>query len=345
MSTNPRPLPSSAGDAPPAARPSRRRLVSIIAPVYNEEALIEEFLTRVVKAIADLKDQYDFEIVLVDDGSRDRSLAIMKRFSRFEKRLRVLELRRNYGQTPALQAGLDVARGDIFITMDADLQHFPEEIPQFLARLEEGYDCVCGWRHQRQEGPIRRWPSQVANYCLRRISGLPLHDFGTTFRSYRAEIARNLRLFGEFHRFVPVLCHIEGGKIAELPIQNIERPKGKSNYGLGRTFGVFFDLFLLHFLVRYQDRPMRAFGKVSAVCFGAGSFILSVLLLFSYLLGYATFRQHLGWFNLGVSLILTSIQVLLTGILAELLIRVHYSQGDRRVYQLRQEWNSEKLGL
>src|SRR5438132_808109 len=316
MSTNPRALPSNAGELSPLARASRRRLVSVIAPVYNEEAIIEEFLTRVVKAIAELKDRYDFEIVLVDDGSRDRSLAIMKRFSRFDKRLRVLELRRNYGQTPALQAGLDVARGDIFITMDADLQHFPEEIPQFLAKLEEGYDCVCGWRHQRQEGALRRWPSKAANYCLRRISRLSLHDFGTTYRSYRAEIARNLRLFGDFHRFVPVLCHLEGGKIAELPIKNIERPKGKSNYGLGRTFGVFFDLFLLHFLVRYQDRPMRAFGKVAATCFGFGSLILSVLLVCSYLLGYATFREHSGWFNLGVTLILASIQVLLTGILA-----------------------------
>jgi glycosyltransferase involved in cell wall biosynthesis len=345
MSTNPRPLPNNVGDRPSASRALGRRLVSIIAPVYNEEAIIEEFLTRVVAAIASLKDHYDFEIVLVDDGSRDRSLAIMKRFSRFDKRVRVLELRRNYGQTPALQAGLDVARGDIFITMDADLQHFPEEIPQFLAKLQEGYDCVCGWRHQRQEGAIRRWPSKAANYCLRRISRLPLHDFGTTYRSYRAEIARNLRLFGEFHRFVPVLCHLEGGKIAELPIQNIERPKGKSNYGLGRTIGVFFDFFLLYFLVRYLDRPLRAFGKVAATCFGTGSFILAVLVACSYLLGYATFRQHLGWFNLGVSLILTSVQVMLAGILAELLIRVHYSQGDRRVYQLRHEWNSENLDL
>jgi len=313
--------------------------------VYNEEPVIEEFLTRVIAAIASLKERYDFEIVLVDDGSRDASLAIMKRFSRFDKRLRVVEMRRNFGQTPALQAGLDAAKGDIFITMDSDLQHFPEEIPQFLAKLEEGYDCVCGWRFDRQEGALRRWPSRAANYLLRRISGLPLHDFGTTYRSYRVEIARNLRLFGDFHRFVPVLCHLEGGQIAELPIKNIERPRGTSNYGLGRTFGVFFDLFLLYFLVRYQDRPLRAFGKIALGCFAAGSGILATLVAAAYLLGYPTFREHSGWFLLGVMLILTSIQVMLAGILAELLIRVHFSQGERRVYHTRREWNSENLDL
>jgi glycosyltransferase involved in cell wall biosynthesis len=345
MSTAPRPLPNVPGGPPPAAAASRRPLVSIIAPVYNEEAVIEEFLSRVVGAIAGLKERYDFEILLVDDGSRDRSLAVMKRFSRFDRRVRVLELRRNYGQTPALQAGLDAARGDIFITMDSDLQHFPEEIPHFLDRLEAGYDCVCGWRHQRQEGVVRRWPSRVANYFLRRISGLDIHDFGTTYRSYRADIARNLRLFGEFHRFVPVLCHLEGGKIGEIPIRNIERPRGKSNYGLGRTLGVFFDLFLLHFLVRYLDRPLRAFGKVALACFAGGSTILAVLVACAYLLGYATFREHSGWFILGVMLILTSVQVLLAGILAELLIRVHFALGDRRVYHLRHEWNADNVGL
>jgi glycosyltransferase involved in cell wall biosynthesis len=345
MSTSFQAIPGGPGGKPPSAVASRRPLVSIIAPVYNEESVIEEFITRVIAAIGGLKDRYDFEIVLVDDGSRDRSLAIMKRFSRFDKRLRIIEMRRNYGQTPALQAGLDVARGDIFITMDSDLQHFPEEIPAFLEKLEEGFDCVCGWRHQRQEGVIRRWPSRVANWCLRRISGVQIHDFGTTFRSYRAEIARNIRLYGEFHRFVPVLCHLEGGRIVELPIKNIERPKGKSNYGLSRTIGVFFDLFLLHFLVSYLDRPMRAFGKIAAGCFGLGGLILSVLVVCAYLFGYSTFREHAGWFNLGAGLMLTSVQVMLTGILAELLIRVHFSQGERRVYHLRQEWNSENLGL
>jgi len=323
--------------------PKRRKLVSIIAPVYNEETLIEDFIDRVGQTIDGLADRYDFEIILVDDGSRDRSLEVMKRCSATEKRLRVVELRRNYGQTPALQAGLDSAQGDVFITMDADLQHFPEEIPQFLSKLEEGHDLVCGWRHQRQEGVVRRWPSRVANSMIERISGVPIHDFGTTYRAYRADLARDLRLFGEFHRYIPVLCHLQGGRIAEMPIQNIERPKGKSNYGIGRTFGVFLDLLLLMFFVHYMDRPMRAFGKIGAVLFGSGTAIILALIAYAYIASYSTFREHSGWFILGVMLILSSVQCFIAGILAEILIRVHFSQGDRRVYRTRREWNAHNL--
>jgi glycosyltransferase involved in cell wall biosynthesis len=323
--------------------PARRQLVSIIAPVYNEEAVVEDFVRRIAGTIDSLAAAYDFEIVLVDDGSRDRSLEVMKRLSRQEKRLRVIELRRNYGQTAALQAGLDAARGDVFITMDADLQHFPEEIPVFLAKLEQGHDLVCGWRHQRQEGVLRRWPSRAANYLIRRISGLRIHDFGTTYRAYRADLARDLRLFGEFHRYVPVLCHAEGGRITELPIRNIERPKGKSNYGIGRTFGVMLDLLLLLFFVHYADRPMRAFGKVASALFAGGAAILAVLIAYAQIASYSTFREHSGWFLLAVMLILSAVQCFIAGILAEVLIRVHYSQGDRRVYRLRREWSTNNV--
>ncbi len=324
-----------------ARLPSAKPLVSIIAPVYNEEGVIEEFLQRVLAAVAPLEARYDFEIILVDDGSRDRSLAIMKRLAARERRLRVIELRRNYGQTPALQAGLDAAAGDIFVTMDADLQHFPEEIPQFLDKLEQDHDLVCGWRHQRQEGVLRRWPSRVANALIRRISGLAIHDFGTTYRAYRADLARDLRLFGDFHRYIPVLGQIRGARITELPIRNIERPQGKSNYGIGRTFGVFLDLILLYFFVHYMDRPMRAFGKLAAAGFGAGSAILTVLIAQAHIANYPTVREHSGWFLLAVMLLLASLQILIAGILAEILIRVHYAQNDRRVYDVRQEWNSQ----
>lgn len=327
------PLPSASG---------RKPLVSVIAPVYNEELVIAQFVERVLAAIAPLEARYTFEIILVDDGSRDDSLAVMKRLAARERRLRIVELRRNFGQTPALQAGLDAAAGDIFITMDADLQHFPEEIPLFLERLEQGYDVVCGWRHQRQEGPLRCWPSRIANLCIRRISRLAIHDFGTTYRAYRAELARELRLFGEFHRYIPVLAHIKGARITEIPIGNIERPHGKSNYGIGRTFGVFLDLILLYFLVHYMDRPMRAFGKLAAGAFGLGTAILSALVIWAYCAQYSTFREHLGWFLLSVMLILTAVQVLTAGILGEILIRVHYGQGDRRVYAVRQEWKSDQ---
>jgi glycosyltransferase involved in cell wall biosynthesis len=316
--------------------------VSVVAPVYNEDAIIGQFVERVSKAADSVAGTYDAEFVLVDDGSTDGSLARMKELAKKEPRLRVVELRRNYGQTAALQAGLDAARGDILVTMDSDLQHFPEEIPAFLAKLAEGYDVVCGWRHQRQEGIIRRWPSRVANLIIRRESGISIHDFGTTFRAYRADVVKELRLFGEFHRYVPVLAHMAGAKMTEIPIENVERSTGRSNYGVGRTFGVMLDLCVLHFMNRYMDRPMRAFGAISAIGFAvAGSIVV-------YLLGYAWIynvadmvRLRSGWFLTAIMIALASVQVLLTGILAEILMRVHYAQGDRRVYSVRREWSGK----
>jgi len=320
-----------------AARP----LVSIVAPVYNEEGVIADFIKRLASAIQPLEDRYRFEFVLINDGSRDQSLEVLKKIALTEPRLRVIELRRNYGQTPALQAGLDAARGEVLITMDSDLQHFPEEIPDFLKKLNEGYDVVCGWRHQRQEGLLRRWPSRVANRMMNYISGLSIHDFGTTYRAYRADVTRDLRLYGEFHRYIPVMAALLGAKITEIPIQNIERPKGKSNYGIGRTFGVFLDLILLYFFVHYMDRPMRAFGKLSFLSFLAGSGIIGVLLISAWVENYAAVRERSGWFLMALVLLLSSLQFLLAGILGEILIRIHYAQGDRRVYQVRHEWSAQ----
>lgn len=317
-----------------------KALVSIIAPVYNEEPAIAEFVRRVDSVMSGLGGRYDHEIVLVDDGSKDRSLEIMKGLAASFPSLRVIELRRNYGQTPALQAGLDAAKGDVFITMDSDLQHFPEEIPEFLAKLDEGYDMVCGWRHQRKEGIIRRWPSRTANILIRMTSGLPLHDFGTTFRAYRAEVARELRLYGEAHRYIPVLGSFMGARITEIPIKNIERPKGKSNYGLGRTFGVFLDILLLYFLVRYLDRPLRIFGKIGMCMMGLGGLIFAVLVIYGYSQGQHTVKDHIGWFLTSVMLLIAGVQTMIAGILGEILTRIHYTVGDRKVYRIRKEWSA-----
>lgn len=313
-------------------------LVSVIAPVYNEEAAIEEFVTRLAAVLDGLRDRYAFEIVLVDDGSKDRSLDRMKALLAREPRLRVLELRRNYGQTAALQAGFDVAAGDILVTLDSDLQHFPEEIPQFLAVLEEGYEVVCGWRHQRAEGVVRRWPSRAANLLLRWLSGVAIHDFGTTFRAYRAELVKDLRLLGDFHRYIPALARQAGGRIAEVPIRNVVRPAGQSSYGLGRTLGVSLDLVLLYFLSRYVDRPLRAFGKLALMGFTIGGAILLWLLVTAWVSGVPTVREHSGWFLVSIMILLASVQIVLTGILAEVLVRVLFGTGGRRVYAVRREW-------
>jgi glycosyltransferase involved in cell wall biosynthesis len=327
---------------PTQATDARRRTVSVIAPVYNEEAVIEQFVARVAVVADSLASKYDVEIVLVDDGSRDRSLEKMKALTRAEPRLRVVELRRNYGQTAALQAGLDAGRGEILVTMDSDLQHFPEEIPTFLAKLDEGYDVVCGWRHQRQEGAIRRWPSRAANKIIRRLSGISIHDFGTTFRAYRADAVKDLRLFGEFHRYVPVLAHMQGARLTELPIQNIERPAGKSSYGIGRTFGVMLDLCVLHFMNKYMDRPMRAFGTLAFIGFAVSAAIMGGLFAYAWIYNVQAVKERVGWFLTAIMIALASVQFLLTGLLAEILMRVHYAQGDRRVYGVRREWPARR---
>jgi glycosyltransferase involved in cell wall biosynthesis len=315
--------------------------VSIIAPVYNEEAVIEEFIRRLGQALRSIEDRYTFEIVLVNDGSRDASLARMRACLEWEPRLRIIDLARNYGQTAALQAGLDAAGGQILVTMDSDLQHFPEEIPKFLATLEQGYDMVCGWRHRRAEGIVRRWPSRVANGIIRWISGIQIHDFGTTFRAYQAELMKDIRLLGEFHRYIPVLGHVAGGRITEIPIENVPRPAGKSSYGLGRTQNVFLDLIVLTFLSRYLDRPMRIFGALGMAVFAVGGSILAVLLTVAYTYNIPTVRLYSGWFLMSVMLILTAVQIVLAGVLAEIMVRIHYGQGDRRVYRVRDEWASD----
>jgi glycosyltransferase involved in cell wall biosynthesis len=322
---------------------SHRPLISIVAPVYNEAATLAEFVRRLAAVCSGLQSRYRVEIVLVDDGSKDDSLAVAKRLIDTEPRLRVIELRRNFGQTAALQAGLSCARGEFVISLDSDLQHFPEDIPKFLELAEQGYDLVCGWRKDRRENALRRWPSRAANVLIRRVIGVDLHDFGTTFRLYRADLIAHIKLIGEEHRLVPALAHLVGAKITEVPIQNIERPVGVSNYGIGRTFGVALDILFLYFSRFYMARPLRVFGKVSALLFAAGAAIGAVLLTINILTGEPTTRTRSGWFLLSAILGLSSLQVLLTGIVAEVLARLFYRTGSAESFVIRREWSAETM--
>ena len=325
----------SSGDARP--------LISIVAPVYNEAATLPEFVRRIGVVCAALQQRYRAEIVLVDDGSKDDSLAVAKQLIDTEPRLRVIELRRNFGQTAALQAGLSCAHGDYIISMDSDLQHFPEDIPQFIQLGEEGYDLVCGWRKDRRENAMRRWPSRMANRLIRRVIGLEIHDFGTTFRLYRADLMAHIKLIGEEHRFVPALAHMVGAKITEVPIQNIERPVGVSNYGIGRTFGVALDILFLYFSRFYATRPLRVFGKVAAALFASGATIGIALLAISIATGEPTTRTRSGWFLLSAILGLSALQVLLTGILAEVVARIFYGTGSAESFVVRREWSADTI--
>jgi glycosyltransferase involved in cell wall biosynthesis len=327
--------------APSLAPPTKTKpVVSIIAPVYNEARVLPELIERISATVDKLAARYQFEVIFVDDGSRDDSLSVAKELTLREPRLRVVELRKNYGQTAALQAGLDSAEGSIMITMDADLQHFPEEIPLFLDKIEEGYDLVCGWRKNRLEGLKRRLPSKMANYVLRRISRLTINDIGTTYRAYRREIVRDVRLLGENHRFVPIFASVAGARIAELPIQNIERPVGKANYGLERTFNVFVDMVFLFFFVRYMDRPIRVFGRIAVLCFAVGTFIAIGLLVVWFRTGIPVVREHSGWFLLAGITMLTGVQTLMTGVLSEMLARLYYPSREHAPYKVRRLWTA-----
>jgi glycosyltransferase involved in cell wall biosynthesis len=318
-------------------------LVSIVAPIYNEAASIREFSARLTASAARLEPQYAFEFVFVDDGSTDGTLEQAKQLIAEEPRLRVVELRRNFGQTAALQAGLSAARGDLVISMDSDLQHFPEDLPLFLKKIEDGYDLVCGWRHDRREGILRRWPSRAANLLVRLVSGLRVHDVGTTYRAYRGDLVQELQLLGEQHRFVPVLAALVGARVAEVRIQNIERPSGRSNYGLGRTVNVFLDIMYLYFTRYYFARPLKAFGKIALLLILTGVVISGSLVGYSIVTGTPTIRERGGWFLLSSLLMLGGLQTLLTGILAEILVRIYYQAGHTQQAYIRREWNRESL--
>ena len=321
-------------------------LVSIVAPVYNEAATLGEFVARLVAAAGALETRYQFEFVLIDDGSTDSTLELAKGLITVEPRLRVVELRRNFGQTAALQAGLSAARGDLVISMDSDLQHFPEDLPLFLDKIEEGFDLVCGWRFNRQESVLRRWPSRAANLLIRLISGLRVHDVGTTFRAYRADLVQELQLVGEQHRFVPVLAALVGARVTEVKIQNIERPAGQSNYGLGRTVNVFLDIMYLYFARFYFARPLKAFGKIGLLLIATGVAISGSLVVYSALTSTSMIRERGGWFLLSSLLMLGGLQTVLTGILAEILVRIYYQSGQRQQAYVRREWNKDRqLGI
>jgi glycosyltransferase involved in cell wall biosynthesis len=320
-------------------------LISIVAPVYNESATLPEFVRRIGAVCDTLKGRYSSEIVLVDDGSTDDTLAVARNLIDSEPRLRVIELRRNFGQTAALQAGLSCATGEFVISMDSDLQHFPEDIPLFIDQAERGFDLVCGWRKDRQENALRRWPSRVANLLIRRVIGVDLHDFGTTFRLYRSDLLSHINLIGEEHRLVPAIAHMVGARITEIPIQNIERPVGTSNYGIGRTFGVALDILFLYFSRFYATRPLRVFGKVAVGLLIPGLVIAAALLAINIVTGEPTTRTRSGWFLLSALMVLSSLQVLLTGILAEVLARIFYRTGTGESFVVRREWNASAVDL
>src|SRR5215471_10559049 len=264
---------------------------SIVIPLHNEQENVTDLYDR-LKAVMEGAGE-SFEIVFVDDGSSDDTFQLLRQIAGVDSRITVVRLRRNFGQTSALAAGFDHARGEYIIAMDGDLQHDPADIPIFLEKIGEGYDIVSGWRKQRIDNFwLRRFPSRVANWTMAKLSGVDIHDFGTTFKAYRREILEQVPLYGELHRFIPALASWYGASIIEVPIRNVNRERGASHYGLSRTFRVFFDLITIRFLLRYLSRPLHFFGTVGMLSIFAGFASASWLLMEKFLRHQDLLSQH-----------------------------------------------------
>jgi glycosyltransferase involved in cell wall biosynthesis len=316
----------------PAALAGAR--VSIVIPVYNEEANLAELVDRVAEAMGPAG--VDFELILVDDGSRDRSAAVLDELAAERPWLHPLKLIRNYGQSVALQAGFDHAAGDFIVTLDGDLQNDPADIPGLLTLMHErpNVDVISGWRKERQDAAVsRKLPSRIANSIISSVTGVHLHDYGCALKVYRAHVIQGIRLYGEMHRFIPALAAEVGARIIEVPVQHHARTRGVSKYGIGRTLRVVLDLLWVKFLMRFLTRPMHAFGGIGLPLFFAGFGILAWLTWEKLGLGQDIGGRPL--LLLGVLLALMGGQVILTGLIGELLIRIYHEPQGRQLYVLR----------
>ncbi len=321
--------------------------ISVVAPIYNEEDNVEPLCQRLNDALSQLGKKY--EIILVDDGSSDNSWSKLVECAKKFCGIRLIRLRRNFGQTAAMTAGIDAARGDVIITMDADLQNDPADIPLLLKKMDEGYDVVSGWRKARKDTFLtRKLPSMIANSIIARITGVHLHDFGCTLKAYRREVMQNVRLYGEMHRFIPALVYWVGGKPTEVVVSHHPRKYGKSKYGLSRTIRVLLDLITVSFLMRYSKSPIQMFGRIGIylISIGVLIFLFMIGAHLSYLLFKTTFAASLVkrefWIITPFMLIFFGIQFISMGLLAEVQIRTYYESQNKPIYTIKETFEIEK---
>jgi glycosyltransferase involved in cell wall biosynthesis len=306
---------------------------SIVVPFHNEEDNVTALYDRLKEVMEHVGEA--FELVFVDDGSNDRTCRLLEEIAAVDSRVLVVKLRRNFGQTSALAAGFDHAEGEFILAMDGDLQHDPGEIPVFLEKLEEGYDVVSGWRRERIDNFVmRRIPSRCANWLMARLSGVDIHDFGTTFKAYRREVIHNIPLYGEMHRFIPALASWYGASICEVPITNVNRVGGKSHYGISRTFRVFFDLMTIRFLLKYMTRPLHFFGLLGAMGILGGGGLSVFLLALKLITHQHVMDQHGPLFVIAGVMILAGTQMLALGLLGELQVRHYHASTQRAPYTI-----------
>ena len=311
--------------------------VSIVIPVFNEEEnlpLLFEALNTTLE-----NHSYDWQLVFVDDGSRDGSLAILEKFAAENpERIVVVTFRTNFGQTAAIAAGIDHARGEVIVLMDADLQNDPADIPMMMEKIEEGYDVVSGWRKKRKDTFITRTlPSRIANALISRVTGVYLHDYGCTLKAYRREVLTGFRLYGEMHRFIPAYAGYVGAKIVEVPVRHHPRKYGKTKYGLERTLKVILDLFVVKFLISYSHKPIYLFGGAGMFLGGISSAILVFLMARRIFMNVSVFESPL--FIVGIMFMIMGFQSILMGLIAELLVRTYHEAQSKPTYILRRVIN------
>ena len=313
--------------------------VSIIIPVFDEADNLPLLHRALHQALDDLLDPW--EVVYVDDGSKDQSFAILEGLAAEDERIGVVQLRRNFGQTTAIAAGIDHAQGDVLVLMDADLQNDPADIPMMLEKIEQGYDVVSGWRKERKDAFITRTlPSRLANALISRVTGVHLHDYGCTLKAYRREVLSGFRLYGEMHRFIPAYAGWVGAKIVEVPVNHLPRKFGRGKYGLERTFKVILDLFTAKFLISYAYKPIYLFGGGGLVLIALSAAMLLFLLVRRLWLGISVFSSPL--FPTGIMLLIMGFQAILMGLIAELLVRTYHESQSKPTYTVRKIINGRQ---
>jgi glycosyltransferase involved in cell wall biosynthesis len=316
--------------------------VSVVLPIHNEVESLPLLLEAIASTLS--SSQINYEIICVDDGSTDGSGDFLKVQAQISSDLKAVILRRNYGQTAAMAAGFYYAVGKAIVTLDADLQNDPADIPMLLAKLDEGYDLVSGWRQKRQDGAVNRLlPSKIANWLIRRTTSVNIHDYGCSLKAYRAELLADMNLYGELHRFLPALAYIEGARITEVPVRHHARRFGRSKYGIWRTFRVLMDLLTILFMKRFLTRPMHVFGLLGLISMVSGTAIGIYLTFVKLAFGEMIGNRPL--LILAVLLLVTGVQLFCFGLLAELLMRTYHESQGRPIYRVREVVTKKDSGF
>ncbi len=313
--------------------------LSIVLPVYNEEENIKLQYEKIIKALSFLRKKY--EVIFVDDGSTDTSTGLLEEIAKKDKRIKLVIFRRNFGQTAAMSAGIDFSQGEIIVFMDSDLQNDPEDIKRLLEKIDEGYDVVSGWRKKRKDKMItRRLPSIIANKLISKVTGIRLHDLGCSLKAYRGSVLRQVNLYGEMHRFIPVHASWIGAKITEIPVNHFSRQFGQSKYGIKRTFKVILDLITVKFMGTYSTKPIYIFGGTGFILLALGGLSFAEVVIVKFL--YNQDMTGNPFLMLTVMLIILSLIFVQMGILAEILIRIYHEAQDKQPYWVKETVNMKK---